>query len=117
MAYRKEKLKVITRTASASTVGLMEKDAETVHFSLLFLRPQALNQIFIETIDLLIPSGVIKHAIGDDKYKKHVSKENEDHVVKPLTMGNLGVGFIAWAVGLGISFIVFLIEGALQHCD
>jgi hypothetical protein len=73
-----------------------------------------LSQVLYETIEKLIPSGIISHLIETHKQSYYqIAKEEEVNEPSVFSLGDLDFGFYIWLPCVGVSILVFF--GELIH--
>jgi hypothetical protein len=98
------------------SLHLIDDNMPTIHFSLMFFKPNSMNKIFISTIDRLFESGFVKHFEASRNFV-HGKTFLNDQEPQVLSMDHLGVCFVAITIFLALSCVVFIIECLKKYFD
>jgi hypothetical protein len=97
---------------SYSLIPKLKQNANTFVYSQCFDRRNHINEIFLRKIEQLMTSGVTKKLEDDTReiLKRAKTKADENEGPKQLTFDHLGLCFVAIAICLALSCIVFVLE-------
>jgi hypothetical protein len=116
LAFRLYDTNTVTRSINKdSSLYFLDENTATFQYSLMFVKSNPLNTIFINLVDQLISNGFVQK-IEEIRNRVRPPKTYEDNKQQKLTMDHLEICFIAILICLGFSCVVFIIECIFGYC-
>jgi hypothetical protein len=111
----KNSFKILFRSEVPS-ISVLDESFETLQLCLVFTRNLPYTQTFINKVNEMVASGLLKKFFDADYQKQILSNKEEEVGPQVLTFDTLWLGFVSFLIASGLSTVAFIIERWVGCC-